>query len=59
MTLGFWRPLTLPTKLGQKKKTEKHKSVQQKDNKGEYMQQKLSENLVILFVNILENKFRI
>lgn len=58
MTLGFWRPLTLPTKLGEEKKTEDQKSVQQKDNRGEYMQQKLSENLVMLF-NILKNKFRI
>lgn len=59
MTLGFWRPLTLPTKLGQEKKTEEQKFVQQRDNRGEYMQQKLSENLVMLYVNILENKFRI
>lgn len=38
MTLGFWRPLTLPTKLGQEKKTEEQKFVQQRDNRGEYMQ---------------------
>ncbi|XP_075813037.1 uncharacterized protein LOC142840369 [Microtus pennsylvanicus] len=30
---GFWRPLTLPTKLGEEKKTEEQKSVQQRDNR--------------------------
>ncbi|XP_076419092.1 uncharacterized protein LOC102912650 isoform X1 [Peromyscus maniculatus bairdii] len=30
---GFWRPVTLPPKLGQEKKTEEQKSVQQKDNR--------------------------
>ncbi|XP_021044318.1 uncharacterized protein LOC110314203 [Mus pahari] len=30
---GFWRPITLPPKLAQEKKTEEQKSVQQKDNR--------------------------
>lgn len=37
MIIGFWRPVTLPPKLGQEKKTEEQKSVQQKDNRGEYV----------------------
>ncbi|XP_027240119.2 uncharacterized protein LOC100760342 isoform X1 [Cricetulus griseus] len=30
---GFWRPVILTPKLGQEKKTEEHKSLQQKDNR--------------------------
>ncbi|XP_076774567.1 LOW QUALITY PROTEIN: uncharacterized protein LOC117694996 [Arvicanthis niloticus] len=30
---GFWRPIILPAKLAQEKKTEEQKSVQQKDNR--------------------------
>ncbi|XP_052026234.1 putative uncharacterized protein DDB_G0277255 [Apodemus sylvaticus] len=30
---GFWRPITLPPKLAQEKKTEEQKSVKQKDNR--------------------------
>lgn len=46
MFTGFWRPVFLSPALGQGKETAEQHSVQQIDNKGEYIQNKLPKNFI-------------
>lgn len=54
MFIGFWRPIFLSPPHSQRKETEERHSVQQIDNKGEYIQQKLPKDF-IYFIQYLEN----